>query len=180
MNTSLNEYFTERVLRWMSNSLNEYSTEWVLHWMSTSLNEYFTFPLRLWPCNMQHFGMKKKLEITCRSHSVKLYKWLQILLIYSLTYYLANFWACWVESIWNIHYKKTDNLTFDQLEGTITILNVFEAVQTERKKIIFHQNTHVKAKHSFFRETVCLFWYYKLQVYCDGERKDKINAWYIQ
>ena len=42
MKISLNEYFTEWILHWMSTSLNEYFTEWVLHWMSTSLNEYFT------------------------------------------------------------------------------------------------------------------------------------------
>ena len=42
MITSLNEYFIEWVLNWMSNSLNDYFTGWVLHRMSISLNEHLT------------------------------------------------------------------------------------------------------------------------------------------
>ena len=42
MSTSLKEYFTDRVLPWLSTSLDEYFNGWVLYWMSTPLNENFT------------------------------------------------------------------------------------------------------------------------------------------
>ena len=47
MSTSLNEYFTERLLHWISTSLSEYLTDLVLHRTSTSLNESLP-PRFLW------------------------------------------------------------------------------------------------------------------------------------